>query len=120
MFVNFSNHRSSEWSQAQISAAAVYGEIVDVPFPDVSATALDSDIKKIALEYVTAIINMNPTAVMCQGEFTLAFAVIAGLKRQGITVLAACSERKVYEKSTNGITKKTTNFEFSKFREYVE
>jgi len=63
---------------------------------------------------------MNPTAVMCQGEFTLAFAVIAGLKRQGITVLAACSERKVYEKRINGTTQKTAFFEFRKFREYVE
>lgn len=35
MFVNFTNHPSGSWGAAQRRAAQVYGEILDLPFPDV-------------------------------------------------------------------------------------
>ena len=35
MFLNFSNHPSDRWNKAQRQAAERYGEIRDVPFPDV-------------------------------------------------------------------------------------
>ena len=35
IFVNHTNHPSARWSAEQISAAQVYGEILDMPFPAV-------------------------------------------------------------------------------------
>ena len=36
MFVNFSNHPSSLWSENQRKEAEKYGEIVDLKFPSVN------------------------------------------------------------------------------------
>lgn len=119
MFINFSNHPSAQWPQAQTTAALAYGEIIDIPFPAVPSDATTDDICNMADEFTGLIMQHNPDAVMCQGEFTLAFAIVSQLISRGITVLAACSERKVVEVTENGITKKNAYFEFKRFREYV-
>ena len=118
-FINFSGHPYAQWSQNQKDAAAVYGEVIDVPFPAVPADATSDDIKELSGLYVARISDMDPSAVMCQGEFTLAFAVAQGLMAQGITVMAACSERKTTEVVKSGTTQKISVFEFIQFRNYV-
>ena len=35
VFINLSNHRSENWGNDQIEAASRFGEIVDLPFPNV-------------------------------------------------------------------------------------
>ena len=117
-FVNFSNHPSANWSHAQISAATSYGDIVDIPFPTVPAEISSDEISAIADAYAARILGMDPSAVMCQGEFTLAFAVAAKLAAQNVTVLAACSKRKVTETATSDATQKLAVYEFVQFREY--
>ena len=118
-FINFSNHPYAQWMQTQKEAAEEYGEVVDLPFPPVPPEATCGDISEMADEYVSRIMGMNPGAVMCQGEFTLAFAVVAKLKSLGVEVLAACSERKVTETVESGITKKLIVYEFVQFRDYI-
>lgn len=56
----------------------------------------------------------SPEAVLCQGEFTLAFQIINTLLEQDVTVVAACSERVVKE---NG-NRKESYFYFKKFRKF--
>ncbi len=120
IFLNCSNHRSSVWSESQISAAEKYGRIVDCPFPTVSASDNEDEIEKTAETVAADIIKRNPSAVMCQGEFTLTFAIVKRLKEAGITVLAACSERIVQESvNDNGETEKSVRFEFERFRRYI-
>ena len=119
-FINFSNHPSKNekgepvWNERQIKAAEKYGPILDIPFPPVPGAASDGTIKKMARESVALILGKNPAAVMCQGEFTLSYAVIKGLLEEGVTVLAACAERNTYEQDG----KQITEFEFVKFRKY--
>ena len=36
IFINHTNHPSARWSAAQRAAAEGYGEIVDLPFPDIA------------------------------------------------------------------------------------
>lgn len=115
-FINFSNHPSAKWGKEQIDAALVYGTIVDYPFPAVAASISNSEIKDMAEKISAEIMNMEPAAVMCQGEFTLAYAVIRMLREKRITVVAACSERCVVEDSANV---KTVVFQFEQFREYI-
>ena len=114
-FVNFSNHPSANWSKEQIEAAEKYGEICDYPFPSISATADEEEIAALADITAEKILAMNPEAVMCQGEFTLTYAVICRLVRHDVPVLAACSERQVRELPDG---KKEVVFRFEGFRKY--
>ena len=97
VFINFSNHPSSNWSENQ--KKAVYdqyqAQIIDIPFPQVSAFADEGEIRSLAEQCVETICNHNPKAVMCQGEFGLTYQVITLLKRKGILTVYSCSERRL-------------------------
>ncbi len=114
VFVNFSNHPSAGWGREQAEAASRYGQLIDVPFPAVEAKADEEAARHLAEQYVEQILNCHPAAVLCQGEFCLTFLVVSALKAQGITVLAACSERIVTERGN----KKEVTFQFERFRKY--
>lgn len=119
MFINFSNHKSSTWSDEQLDAASEYGGIWDLPFPSVPANMDSAGVAELARKYINEILEVKPEAVMCQGEMTLVFDVVQGLLDEGITVVAACSERVVEEKQLpDGTTQKTAVFKFKQFRRY--
>lgn len=116
IFVNLSNHPSAGWDEAQRLAAEQYGTIVDVPFPAVPAEQDENYIEQLGEELVQRVLQYAPRAVLCQGEFTLAYTVIRKLKKHGIRVLAACSARDVV---SHGNTKQVV-FHFERFREYAD
>lgn len=113
-FIDFTNHPSALWDERQRAEALKYGTIRDIPFPAVEPLGDSSYIEKLAVFYINAILELCPKAVLCQGEFCLAYHVIKGLQEKGIVVLAACSERIVTE--VGG--KKTATFIFRLFRRY--
>lgn len=119
-FINFSNHPSNNWSDEQLDAVHTLtkGAIVDVPFPQVRASANEIDISLLALECLTKICSLHPTVVMCQGEFGLTFAVVRALKEMGIRVVYSCSERRTSEEVTGSGSVKTSEFVFVRFRDY--
>lgn len=120
MFVNFSNHPSSLWGKEQLEASREFGEIVDVPFPLIDASLDEDEITIMAAKYLERIMASGPDCVMCQGEFTLAYQVIRGLREKGVKVVAACSERKSEEKRLeDGTTQRLTVFKFVKYRFYM-
>lgn len=114
VFINFSNHPSARWSKEQTEAAGRYGQVVDIPFPAVEPKADEGAVRTLARRYVDRILAYCPAAVLCQGEFCLTFQVVSALKAQGVTVVAACSERIVTEHGD----KKEVLFQFEQFREY--
>lgn len=121
IFVNFSNHPSKNWGNEQISAAKRIvsgGSIVDIAFPQVSGDADESEISRTADKYAKEIISLNPSAVMCQGEFGICLEIVTTLKNNGIKVLYSCSERKTVETVIENRTEKTSVFKFVRFREY--
>ena len=135
MFVNFSNHNSSKWSEDQYNAAIKDGIVVDVPFPEVEAYESDKYIMELAEEYLIKLVygpwdtkdkftqglTLKPTTILVQGEFTLAFTVIRLLQKNypNIRVVAACSERVVQEvQLPDDTTQKVSTFKFIRFREY--
>ena len=73
MLLNCSNHISKNWSEKQLKAASQWGEIIDYPFPQVPAIADEVYISKQADDIVKDIRSMQPSVVMCQGEFTLSY-----------------------------------------------
>ncbi len=119
MFINFSNHPSAGWCRAQREAAEAFGEICDLPFPDVSPMATTEEVARMAERSFLEILRKQPACVMCQGEFTLSVAVIRRLQEAGIRCVCACTERKAVEKrQEDGSIQKLSVFEFRQFREY--
>ena len=114
VFVNFSNHPSKTWNEKQINAAAKYGKIVDYAFPEVDPDISEKEINKMARTIARDISNLSPSAVMCQGEFTLCHSVINYLASSGITVLASCSRRDTVQIGD----RKISSFRFVRFRKY--
>ena len=120
--INFSNHPSANWSKAQYDTAKEMlhgGEILDIPFPNVSPNMSENEIRILAQTYISKIMSENPSIVMCQGEFNLSYQVITELKTREIKVVAACSERDTVEMTLpDGSHKKEAIFKFVRFREY--
>lgn len=118
-FINLSNHPSQTWGKEQTAAALRYGKIVDYPFPDVNPYASAEDVEALAEQVTGEIMKLSPVAVMCQGEFSLTYALVRMFRERGICVLSACSERHVLEDTMpDGKNLRTSIFEFVQFREY--
>lgn len=118
-FINCSNHPSSRWSSAQRVAAEKYGKITDIPFPAVACDLTDTQLEKLADQVVAEILEQEPEAVMCMGEFVVCFRIVQKLKKKGIKVVASCSERQAVEHvEEDGTVHKEAIFIFRRFREY--
>ena len=52
VFINLSNHPSNAWSKEQYEAASEYGEVVDIPFPQIEASSSEEDIENLVEEYL--------------------------------------------------------------------
>lgn len=118
IFLNISNHPSDMWGDSQIKAALKYGEILDIPFPNITSDAVKSDIEILAKDLLKKI-NEHYTdtdlTVHVMGELTFTYHMVSLLKGCGIRCVASCSERNVQE-FDNG--ERISRFEFSQFREY--
>ena len=119
IFINHTNHPSARWSAEQIAASRAYGQIADVPFPAVDAEATAEEVRELVRVQAEKIMEMEPAAVLCQGEFNYTFALVERLKRLGVKVVAATSERTVLEETmSDGSTRQVSTFKFVQFREY--
>jgi hypothetical protein len=122
MLINLSNHPSNKWSPEQLQAATQFGEIIDLPFPNISPNGDEAYIQVIVKEYMCKIDDcidkhcpaFTPVTVHIMGEMTFAFAMIDALQQKGMQCIASTTERIVNEK--DGL--KASEFRFVKFREY--
>lgn len=115
MLLNLSNHPSTLWPQNQTNLAnEKYGEIQDMPFPQIDPELSGYDLDQIVEEYEIEIRKINPTTVHLMGELTFTFSLVNRLKAVGINCVASTTKRNVSEK--DGI--KTSVFEFVTFRDY--
>lgn len=120
IFINHTNHPSARWSEQQKKAAFVYGEIKDIPFPLIPPEESSENIRELAIKMAKTIADMNPKAVLCQGEFNYVFCLVDALLSQGIKVMAACSERIVREwTDENGEQHRDAVFQFQQYRDYI-
>ena len=119
IFINHTNHPAARWSAEQISAARVYGEILDVAFPAVNAAATTQEVRELVQSNLKKILELEPAIVLCQGEFNYTFAMVEELKKLGVKVVAATSERVAVEEIlSDGSTRQISTFRFVQFREY--
>lgn len=120
MLLNLSNHPSSHWPDNQKSVALEqFGEIADLSFPAIDPEDDTYKIQKRAIEYANIVMQQfqgqNIKAVHLMGEMTFTLALTACLQKQGIQVYCSTTRRNVIEEKDG---KKTTRFEFVRFRAY--
>ena len=119
MLLNLSNHPSTSWDSYQIQTAKEqFGNVVDMPFPNISPTATKEDIQKLAQRYADEIFAKYPTdnlTIHLMGELCFSFALLKLLQEKGIKIVASTTERIVEEKERQ---QKIVSFRFVNFREY--
>ena len=120
MFINLSNHSSRNWSGKQMEEACKYGEVADIPFPQVNPDGDSEYYDRLADECINEILILNPNpVVMVQGEFILTFRIVTRLKARGIKCVAAVTKREAVESvDEEGRMIKTSVFKFEQFMEY--
>ena len=117
VFVNLSNHPSSDWTEKQLKAAEKYGNVIDVNFPKIPPEADEQAISQIADQYVAMIRDMTKdksVTLHIMGEMTFVFRVVSRLNSLGITCVASTTERITYETDAG----KLSEFHFVRFRKY--
>lgn len=118
VFINHTNHPSATWTEAELAAAEQFGPVQDFVFPAIDPEWDEETVTQLAQKNGAKILSMHPAAVLCQGEFTYCFALITFLKKQGIAVLSACSNREVEIQVKGTENLKTSRFVFVRFRKY--
>ena len=121
MLINLTNHPSGAWQEKQrVELSKKFGELVDMPFPQISPTATTDELRDVATEYLKKIEDAQPDAVFLAGEFTFAFMMIDELLNRGVPVLISAAGRKTTEeKMKDGTIKKTSKFDFNWYRYYA-
>lgn len=118
MLINLSNHPSADWNETQLAAAGKFGEIRDLPFPQIDPTLSPKQINELAAQYllqVQTIASPQEAVVHIMGELTFCVVLVDMLKGAGYICLASTAERKVKDL---GDGKKEVTFDFVQFREY--
>lgn len=120
MLLNLTNHPSSLWDEAQLQAAAVYGECVDMPFPAIDAEGDEEHINQLTDEYlqkITQIADNEETeiTVHLMGEMTFTVSLVEKLKNAGISCISSTSVR---QSKDLGNGQKEITFKFVRFRKY--
>jgi len=119
MLINLSNHPHTLWNKKQLRAAAVYGKIVELPFPDIHPLWNEEYIEQLSDEYAERIIAMGIPEVLTvhlMGEMTFCYSLLRKLQKKGIRCIASCAQRNV-ENTAEGV--KQVIFDFEQFREYT-
>lgn len=118
LFLNLSNHSSDKWSKAQLDAARAYGEVVDMPFPEIDPGATTEEIHRLAEEYAEKITSSYPDrdlTIHLMGEMTFTFRLVTLLHARGVRCVASTTQRKTSELPDST---KESIFEFQAFRKY--
>lgn len=120
LFLNLSNHPSSSWTAEQLAAAREFGEVVDMPFPQVAPDATEEGIGKLADEQVALIreyAREHDVTVHVMGEMSLTYRLVSRLTALGIRCVCSTSYRIVKDE---GDGKRLVEFHFNKFRSYEQ
>lgn len=120
MLLNLTNHPSANWGSGQLEAAlGIWGEVLDLPFPDVPPELDGAQVSRLAETVAKRAAALHPDAVLCQGEMTMVFSLVHMLQQHGIPSYAATSCRQSKEVvKEDGTTQKQSVFQFVRFRKY--
>ena len=115
-FISIMNHNMAG---QQLLVAKKLGDVVEVPFPNVPATATSNDVAKMGDDLISQISPVEGDTVQVAGEPTLTCYIVTRLKESGIKVVTSTTERiSTEEILPDGSTRKTNVFQFIQFREF--
>ena len=117
-FINLSNHPSTNWSDEQRTAALEFGEIKDLPFPNIDENLDEAGIDALTDDYLEKIKELSgsePCTVHIMGEMTFTYSLVNKLRAEGYTCIASTTKRDV-EIMPDG--SKQVKFHFCRFRKY--
>ena len=100
LFINFTNHPTSEWDEKQIEAAKKYGKIIDMDFPKIQPDSSEYDIIKLANQYAKTILSKGKPSdltIHIMGEQTFCHAIINILTEKGARCVASCTQRETFK-----------------------
>ncbi len=122
-FMNFSNHGVATWSPAQVQAALDLGlgEPTDVPdgMPQVAPDAGEDHVWQLATDLADRAAALGAAGAVVMGEYSLSFALVEALRRQGVRCFAATTERQTQVTyAADGSARKESVFRFVRWREY--
>ena len=121
LLINLSNHPYSCWGEQQRKAAQIYGECIDLPFPNINPFWNEEDIEKLSEQYLNKILEMREkrmVTVHVMGELTFCYSMIRKLLVNHIDCISSCAERDVEYVDDNHV--KQVVFNFMRFRKYAE
>ncbi len=120
MLINCTNHPYEIWTKKLKEAAACYGEVVDLPFPQIDPRMTTAKLRELTREKADQIMAMHPEAVLLAGEYTFAFMLADRLLQDGVKVLCFSNRRQVTEsRRPDGTNEKKSIFIFEAFGEYA-
>lgn len=100
LFINFTNHPTSEWDEKQIEAAKKYGKIIDMDFPKIQPDSSEYDIIKLANQYAKTILSKGEPSdltIHIMGEQTFCHTIINILTKKGARCVASCTQRETFK-----------------------
>lgn len=116
ILVNLSNHPRDSWSEKQLEVAEKqFGEVVDIPFPNIAPSLNSEEVLALVKEYSQKVLKINPLAIHVMGEMTFTMAMVLEMKALGVPCFASTSERNVVLTDEG---KKEVTFNFVQFRKY--
>ena len=122
MLFNLSNHSVVNWSDKQLKVAREqFGEVVDIPFPQIDPLADEREIIELAESYLQKCKKLieesqdEINAVHLMGEFTFVFALAYLLIKNDIVCVVSTTNRNTVEVGN----KKISEFKFVRFRKYL-
>ncbi len=120
MLINCTNHPYEIWTKKLKEAAVCYGEVVDLPFPQIDPCMTTANLRELTRETAEQIMAMHPEAVLLAGEYTFAFMLADRLLQDGVKVLCFRNRRQVTEsRKPDGTNEKKSVFIFEAFGEYA-
>lgn len=119
MFINISNHPFSSWEADQLKEAQRFGEVYDIPFPNIPSDWGTKDVSDMVYMYMDKITQLLPvpsgdSVVHVMGESVFTFLLVSLLVRNHYKVVASTTERVVTCEGNTKISK----FKFIRFRSY--
>lgn len=119
IFINISNHPSSNWQTEQLDAARRVGMVYDIPFPTIPSDWDTQEVAVLVDVYRKKIKELLPepdgiSVIHVMGESVFTFMLVSLLLSEQYIVVASTTERIVsYEGD-----KKISTFKFVRFRSY--
>lgn len=118
MFINISNHPSSQWSETQRQAAEQWGTIVDELFPSIASGAGAAEVSCLAADYAERLgqqYTPGRDVVHVMGEMTFTYALVSRLRAAGFECVASTTQR-IKQQMPDGSF--VSEFRFQSFRNY--